>query len=195
VRGRRLSGLSRAPLGDLGVEREHRDRSDEHDPRCDGDRVFNVVRHRYTVSRYTLTIVGEIAQVEPIAAEELRQVARFRLALRHFERQTDRVLARCGLTPQRYLLLLAIEAQSIAGTVSVTSLARGLEMSQSTVSDLVSRAYGVGLVERTRADTDGRVVRLSLTSEGRCRLHAAVDGLRDGRGDLRETLIGLSRLI
>lgn len=139
--------------------------------------------------------MGVIAQVEPIAAEELRQVARFRVALRLFERQTDRVLARCGLTPQRYLLLLVIEAQSIGGAASVTSLARELGMSQSTVSDLVSRAYGVGLLERRRADTDGRVSHLSLTPEGRRRLQAAVDGLRDERGDLRETLIGLSRLV
>ncbi len=105
------------------------------------------------------------------------------------------MLADCGLTPQRYLLLLTIEAQSIEGEATVSSLADDLEMPQSTVSDLVARAHGAGLLVRRRSDGDARVSHLSLTAEGHHRLYTAVDALRAERGVLRATLVGLSQLI
>ncbi len=140
--------------------------------------------------------MGAIAQLESDSAnDELRQVARFRVALCHFERRTSSVLAECRLTPQRYLLLLVVEAQSMDGEATVSRLAHDLEMPQSTVTDLVARATGAGLLERRRAERDARVSHLTLTTEGHRRLQAAVDALRTERSTLRSTLVDLSRLI
>ncbi len=126
--------------------------------------------------------------------DELAEVARFRIALRRFEHRTARAVRGCGLTPQRYLLLLAVEAGNTVGEVTVSSLSRELEMPQTTVSDLVARGIAIGLLERGQT-RDGRSSRLTTTAEGRRRLACAIDGLRAGRSELRTTLIELSRLI
>ena len=79
--------------------------------------------------------MGAMAQPESKPAnDELRHVARFRIALRHFERRTTSVLVECRLTPQRYLLLLVIEAQAMDGEATVARLAHDLEMPRTTVA-------------------------------------------------------------
>jgi DNA-binding MarR family transcriptional regulator len=52
----------------------------------------------------------------------------------------------------------------------VTELAERLQLAQSTVTELVSRAEEIGLVERERSSEDGRVAILRLTPEGDRRL-------------------------
>ena len=140
--------------------------------------------------------MGAMAQPESKPAnDELRHVARFRIALRHFERRTTSVLVECRLTPQRYLLFLVIEAQAMDGEATVARLAHDLEMPRTTVSDLVARATGAGLLQRRQAERDARASRLTLTAEGRPRLQAAVAALRIDRSALRSTLVDLSRLV
>ena len=53
---------------------------------------------------------------------------------------------------------------------TVTELAERLQLAQSTVTELVSRAEEIGLVERAQSDSDGRVTNLRLTPEGERRL-------------------------
>jgi DNA-binding MarR family transcriptional regulator len=53
---------------------------------------------------------------------------------------------------------------------TVTDLAERLQLAQSTVTELVSRAEEIGLVERERSSEDGRVAILRLTPEGDRRL-------------------------
>jgi DNA-binding MarR family transcriptional regulator len=53
---------------------------------------------------------------------------------------------------------------------TVTELAERLQLAQSTVTELVSRAEDSGLVERERSSEDGRVAHLRLTEEGERRL-------------------------
>src|SRR3954447_25625902 len=98
-------------------------------------------------------------------------VADFRAALRQFLRRSERIARNCGLTPQRYLLLLMIKG-SPSGTQqsTVTELAERLQLAQSTVTELVRRAEEVGLVEREQSLRDARVAHLRLTAEGERRL-------------------------
>src|SRR5215831_6067178 len=99
------------------------------------------------------------------------EVAEFREALRRFLRQSERVARQSGLTPQRYLLLLMIKGARDGGERStVTELAGRLQLAQSTVTELVSRAEEAGLIAREQSQTDARVAHLRLTEEGERRL-------------------------
>jgi DNA-binding MarR family transcriptional regulator len=118
--------------------------------------------------------------------EAVQHVAEFRAALRRFLRRTEKVAQSAGLTPQRYLLLLMIKgAPSGTGTTTVTELARQLQLAQSTVTELVSRAEEVGLVDREQSNSDARVANLRLTPEGERRLAKSFIGLEDERRELQ----------
>ena len=115
------------------------------------------------------------------------EVADFREALRRFLRQSERVARKSGLTPQRHLLLLMIKGARDGGEKStVTELADRLQLAQSTVTELVSRAEEAGLVTREQSQTDARVAHLRLTPEGERRLEQSFTALGTERAQLRE---------
>jgi DNA-binding MarR family transcriptional regulator len=115
------------------------------------------------------------------------EVADFREALRRFLRQSERVARKSGLTPQRHLLLLMIKgARDGSEKSTVTELADRLQLAQSTVTELVSRAEEAGLVTREQSQTDARVAHLRLTAEGERRLEQSFTALGTERAQLRE---------
>ena len=121
--------------------------------------------------------------------EDVIAAADFRAALRTFMRESERVARQSGLTPQRYLLLLMIKgAPDRSEESTVTELARRLQLAQSTVTELVSRAEESGLVERRPSGIDGRVAHLRLTSEGERRLELSFTRLETERRQLREAI-------
>src|ERR687883_537853 len=108
---------------------------------------------------------------ERLSVESAMRAAEFRAALRRFLRRSERIARSSGLTPQRYLLLLMIKGAPDGSEQStVTELAERLQLAQSTVTELVSRAEEVGLIEREPSIADGRVAHLRLTEEGERRL-------------------------
>jgi len=108
---------------------------------------------------------------DPLSAADAVPVADFRAALRGFMRTSERNSRAAGLTPQRYLLLLMIKgAPDQTEQSTVTQLSERLQLAQSTVTELVSRAEEIGLVERERSSEDGRIAILRLTEEGDRRL-------------------------
>jgi len=121
--------------------------------------------------------------------DEYIAVADFRASLRAFLRQSERVARQSGLTPQRYLLLLMIKvAPDGSGQSTVTELARRMQLAQSTITELVSRAEESGLVTREQAGRDGRVAYLRLTPEGDRRLELSFTGLATEREQLRQAV-------
>ena len=109
-----------------------------------------------------------------MTTSEVASVAEFRAALRRFLRTSERNARAADLTPQRYLLLLMIKgARDHSERSTVTELSDRLQLAQSTVTELVSRAEDVGLVARERSSEDGRIAHLSLTDEGERRLAQA----------------------
>lgn len=120
------------------------------------------------------------------------EVADFREALRRFMRQSERVARQSRLTPQRYLLLLMIKgARDGSEKSTVTELADRLQLAQSTVTELVSRAAEAGLVEREQSLSDARVAHLRLTPEGEERLEQSFTALSIERAQLREAFAHL----
>src|ERR671914_1349861 len=116
---------------------------------------------------------------------EYQHAAEFRAALRRFLRVSEDASRKHGLTPRRHLLLLMIKgAPDGTSTSTVSELCERLQLAQSTVTELVQRAEGAGLVKRDPSDDDGRVTHLLLTGEGERRLAAAVSDLRPEREEL-----------
>jgi DNA-binding MarR family transcriptional regulator len=116
--------------------------------------------------------------------------AQFRAALRVFLRKSEDVAREAGLTPRQHLLLLQIAA-SADGKTTVSKLVEKLALTQSAVTELVQRAEQAGLVSRAGSPEDGRVVHLSLTSDGETKLARAHAALRRERAELRRMIDGL----
>jgi DNA-binding MarR family transcriptional regulator len=130
--------------------------------------------------------------VVAITTSDIVAVAEFRAALRQFLRRTERIARQSGLTPQRYLLLLMVKGAPDGSEQStVTELSDRLQLAQSTVTELVSRAEETGLLEREQSHTDARVAHLRLTEEGERRLMLAFTGLATERSNLREAFTHL----
>jgi len=93
--------------------------------------------------------------------------------------QTYNLLYRCeevmfsemGLTPQKYMVLMAISLMKEPATVS--SVAQWLDRNTNSISLIVDRMKKDGLVARTRNLGDRRTVRLSLTKKGKEKLDQA----------------------
>jgi DNA-binding MarR family transcriptional regulator len=117
--------------------------------------------------------------------------AQFRAALRVFLRGSEDAARACGITPRQHLLLLQI-AGSDNGTTTVSELVDKLALTQSAVTELVQRAEQAGLVDRAASTADGRVVHLSLTTEGATKLGQVHDRLGPERSELKRVIDSLS---
>jgi DNA-binding MarR family transcriptional regulator len=123
--------------------------------------------------------------------EDYQRAAQLRSALRRFLRASERTARDHGLTPQRYTLLLMIKGSPDGSERStVTELSDRLQLAQSTVTELVRRAEGVGLVAREPSSSDGRVAYLRLTAEGERRLSGSIADLGPEQRRLGEVLGG-----
>lgn len=132
----------------------------------------------------------------PESSPDARRAAAFRTALREFEARTSAVTRACGLTPQRYLLLLMVKgAPDGSEQVTITALTERLCMAQTTVSDLAGRAVEAGLLRRHADPGDARTTILRLTPEGERRLDRALRGLRNDRVALRAALSTADQLM
>jgi DNA-binding MarR family transcriptional regulator len=115
------------------------------------------------------------------------EAAKLRAALRRFLRETETVTRRHGLSPRHHELLLMIKASDDSHS-TVSELVELLQLTQSTVTELVQRAEEAGLVSRRQSPDDGRIVHLLLTDEGARRLAASVAALGPERQHLLELL-------
>jgi MarR family transcriptional regulator, organic hydroperoxide resistance regulator len=81
-----------------------------------------------------------------------------------FNRVYKPLLDRFGITYSQYLVLVALSAED---GQTVGSLGQKLHLESNTVTPLVKRLEAAGLVTRTRDSHDERVVRVSLSANGR----------------------------
>jgi len=127
-----------------------------------------------------------MAQGTQPTLQDVIAVAEFRSALRHFLRQSEKIARKSGLTPQRYALLMMIKGAPGGDEQStVTELSERLQLAQSTVTELVRRAEGAGLIEREQSQRDARVAHLRLSPEGERRLMLSFTALETERAQLR----------
>lgn len=103
----------------------------------------------------------------PEVENVIRDLARFRYALRRFLRFSENAARHCGLTPQRHQLMLGIAGYTGRGSATISELAEFLQERHHSVVGLVERAEQNGLVRRTQGRRDRRVVIVSLTPRGK----------------------------
>jgi DNA-binding MarR family transcriptional regulator len=133
--------------------------------------------------------MGLVLDSDSITKREVLQAAEFRRQLRRFLAHGDAGVRRAGLTPQRYLLLLAVKgAPDGSETRSIGQLSDDLQLAQSSVTELVDRAEAAGLVVRATGDADARTVLVRLQPAGEERLMAALAVVRAEREQLLEHL-------
>jgi DNA-binding MarR family transcriptional regulator len=122
------------------------------------------------------------AAAATFTTERIARIADFRVALRTFERRTEEVARRCGLTPRRYLLLLLIKgAPDESERLTMGQLAERLSLSANAVTELATRAEQAGLIRREPSRDDARVTYLRATAKGERVLLVAVAQLEGDR--------------
>lgn len=100
------------------------------------------------------------------------RLLRLRTRLRQFEHWSAEQAAAMGLTASQHQLLLAIRGHGGADGPTIGDVADYLLVRHNTAVELVNRTQELGLIDRHRDGADHRVVRLTLTDEGRKRLNA-----------------------
>jgi DNA-binding MarR family transcriptional regulator len=104
----------------------------------------------------------------PFYGEQMvRDLARFRYALRKFLRFSENAARLSGVTPQQHQLMLGIAGYTGRGSATVSELAEFLQERPHSVVGLIERAVQHGLVRRSQDETDRRVVNVTLTAAGR----------------------------
>jgi DNA-binding MarR family transcriptional regulator len=103
---------------------------------------------------------------------DVRNLARFRHAIRRFQRFSEEAARRAGLTPQHHQLLLGVAGFTGKGWATIADLAEFLQVRHHSVVGLVDRAATLGLVRRTENPSDRREVHVTLTSDGLRKLRA-----------------------
>jgi DNA-binding MarR family transcriptional regulator len=129
---------------------------------------------------------------EALIKSDFEALARFRFGIRRYLRVSEEIVRRHGLTPQQYQLLLALKGYPGREWATVQELADLIQLRHHSVVELVGRAQKQGLVERQQHPTDGRAVRVSLTSAG----DRALEGLSAlHRDELGRMSTALSHLV
>jgi DNA-binding MarR family transcriptional regulator len=108
--------------------------------------------------------------VRPLTHREYANLLAFRTALRRFNRWSEAQAQAVGLTAAQHQLLLAVKGHSETLAPTIGEVADYLLLRHHSAVELVNRAEAGGLVERRRDPSDGRVVRLVLTTVGEERI-------------------------
>ncbi len=102
------------------------------------------------------------------------------VALRQIVKAADarskRIARETGLTTTQVLALQVIDN---ATTVTAGALAGELNLTQATVTTIISRLESRGLIARARDEADRRRVRVTLTADGAAALRDAPQALQD----------------
>src|SRR3954451_9366499 len=104
--------------------------------------------------------------MEPLADEDYTALLEFRTALRRFNHWSEEQAKAVGLTHMQHQLMLVIKGHTGPKPPTIGDAADYLLLRHHSTVELVNRAQAGGYVERRRDESDGRIVRLTLTEHG-----------------------------
>ncbi|MFQ5666175.1 MAG: MarR family winged helix-turn-helix transcriptional regulator [Candidatus Binatia bacterium] len=119
---------------------------------------------------------------------DIRNLARFRYAIRKFLRFNEQAARQAGLTPQQHQLLLGVAGFTGKNSAKIGEIAEFLQVQHHSAVGLVDRAEAMGLVRRHVNPDDRREVRVCLTADG-------VRKLRTLAALHRKELSGMRRML
>ena len=128
----------------------------------------------------------------PLSRPTTEALARFRHALRVFQRFSEDAARRAGLTPAQHQLLLAVKGWAGDEPPTIGDVADVLQLKHHSAVELVQRAAAAGLVETAADPADGRRQLLALTDAGEAKLASLSllhrDELRRFRPEMNDVL-------
>lgn len=98
--------------------------------------------------------------------QDFETLSNFRHHLRRFQRWSEQLTRRAGVTNLQYLLLLHIKGYPGRDWTTISELAERLQSQHHGTVALVTRCEKLGLVERRPGRSDGREVEVHLTGKG-----------------------------
>jgi DNA-binding MarR family transcriptional regulator len=119
---------------------------------------------------------------------DVRNLARFRYALRKFLWFSEQIARRAGLTPQQHQLLLGVAGFTDKDSATIGELAEYLQVRHHSAVGLIDRAVGAGLVRREVNPDDQREVYVTLTADGSRKLRLLTQLHRKELSGLRRSL-------
>jgi len=128
-----------------------------------------------------------------LSITDYQALARFRHALRVFQRFSEDAARAAGVTPAQHQLLLAIRGwDGPEDHPSISDLAERLQLKHHSAVELVQRATAAGMVASHGDPVDGRRQLLELTTHGRDTLTSLSllhrDELRRFRSEMNDVL-------
>jgi DNA-binding MarR family transcriptional regulator len=102
----------------------------------------------------------------PFGKRDFETLSDFRYQLRRFQRWSEQLTQRAGVTNLQYLLMLHVKGFAGREWATITELAERLQAQHHGVVALVTRCEKLGLVERRPGRADGRSVEIHLTRKG-----------------------------
>jgi DNA-binding MarR family transcriptional regulator len=130
-----------------------------------------------------------MAVSKPPTVQEFARAAELREALRRFQRTSDDLSAAEGLTTRTYQLLLMIKTgRDGPGRASLRELEERLQLGKSTITELVLRTEGRGLVRRDLDRDRPGAISVRLTPAGERKLSRVTAELGDERRRLIDIL-------
>jgi DNA-binding MarR family transcriptional regulator len=137
------------------------------------------------------------AAAPPLSDGDYQALARFRHALRVFQRLSEEAARDAGVTPAQHQLLLSVRGHAGDAPPVVSDLAEALQLRHHSVVELVDRAEAAGLVRRTADPDDQRRQHVRLTRKGSALLERLSlvhrDELRRFRVEMLDVLRELDR--
>lgn len=128
----------------------------------------------------------------PLSPSDYTALARFRHALRVFQRFSEDAARRADITPAQHQLMLAIKGWDHDGAPTIADMAEWLQLKHHSTVELVQRAQGSGLVQATTDEQDNRRQLLELTDRGESTLTSLSvehrDELRRFRAEMHDVL-------
>ncbi len=124
----------------------------------------------------------------------LRDLARFRYALRRFLRFSETAARACGVTPQQHQLMLGVAGFTGRGWATISELAEFLQERNHSVVGLVKRAEQSGLVQSAENDADRRVIIVSLTRQGKAILNKLTELHLDEARRMQGLILDIRRI-
>lgn len=102
----------------------------------------------------------------PPGKADFERLSEFRHRLRHFQRASELLCKKHGVTPLQYQLLLHVMGFPGRDWATVGELADRLQAHHHGVVALLDRCEALGLIERRSGRTDQRVVEIHLLPPG-----------------------------
>ena len=129
----------------------------------------------------------------PLSNADYQALARFRHALRVFQRFSEQAARDAGTTPAQHQLLLSVRGHAGDAPPVVSDLAEALQLKHHSAVELIDRADAAGLVRRSADPDNQRRQHVMLTPKGSALLERLSRVHRDELRRFRVEMIDVLR--